>query len=394
VEVREQSENRYVRLWRRPGYAGFFLTVLLSRTAANMFIVAGVLLVIDRTGSVSLAGITVAAASLPAALTGPVLGAWLDIARTRRLLIAVDQVLSAVALVALLVLAGHAPNWTLPVVGVLYSVTRPFSSGSFVSTLPELAGPELVGTASSLEASSINVSVVLGPAFAGVLVGTVGAGAAIAAEAASALLVAALVAANPAFEVRSSQRAERISSALFDGLRALGKDRVLRATGLASTFAMLGWGLMAIGYPLYARRTLHVGANAGGYLWAALAVGSIVGTFALRGEATLRRIAISYTLLCLSALAWLAARDLTTAIAVVALSGVLEGPAFVGTVLIRQRYPPPAVRAQVNTTIASVGLAASALGSLIGGVLHHPVPIIVAFMVVNLLAAATIAASA
>ena len=117
--------------------------------------------------------LTAAAAALPAAVSGPLLGAWLDVARSRRLLIVVDQVVGAVALAALLMLAGHAPNWTLPAVGVLYSVTRPFSSGSFVSALRELAGDDLISAASSMEASSLNFAVVIGPAIAGVLAGTV-----------------------------------------------------------------------------------------------------------------------------------------------------------------------------------------------------------------------------
>ena len=69
---------------------------------------------------------------------------------------------------------------------------------------------------------------------------------------------------------------------------ALNRIRQLRATTIASTPATLGWGLMMVGFPLYAARTLH----AGGYLWAALALGSIVGTFALAGGPSPRRIAL------------------------------------------------------------------------------------------------------
>jgi MFS-type transporter involved in bile tolerance (Atg22 family) len=89
-----------------------------------MFAVAGVLLVLRRTGSAPLAGATAAAAMVPAAVSGPILGAWLDVARSRRLLMVIDQLSSAVCLLALVALAGHAPNWTLPAVAVLYSVTR------------------------------------------------------------------------------------------------------------------------------------------------------------------------------------------------------------------------------------------------------------------------------
>ena len=61
--------------------------------------------------------------------------------------------------------------------------------------------------------------------------------------------------------------------------------------------AACGWGLMSVTFPLYAARTLHAGAHAGGYLWAAVAGGSLIGTFALRGKPTLRRVGMSYGIL-------------------------------------------------------------------------------------------------
>lgn len=75
------------------------------------------------------------------------------------------------------------------------------------------------------------------------------------------------MASNPAFEARPPERSAGISAALSEGLRPLTSDRVLRATALGSACANFGWGLMVIGYPLYAQRTLHAGSNAGGYLW-------------------------------------------------------------------------------------------------------------------------------
>jgi MFS family permease len=155
--------DSYRALLRRQGYASFAATVFVSRVTGAMFTVTGVLLVLERTGSATLAGLTSAAAVLPGAVSGPLLGAWLDVVARRRVLVVLDQLLSAVALVALVLLAGHAPNWTLPAVAVLYSVTRPFSMGTFFSALAELAGMELLGPASAVEASSLNLAFIVGP---------------------------------------------------------------------------------------------------------------------------------------------------------------------------------------------------------------------------------------
>ncbi len=194
------------------------LTVSLARTCSSMFAVSGVLLVLERTGSAPLAGITSAAAVLPAALSGPVLGAWLDVARRRRTLIVIDQLTSVVAL-------------------------------------------------------------------------------------------------------------------------------------------------------------------------AAIAGGSILGTFALPGAVSLRRIALSYGILGASALLWPLAGTLAVGIVFVALTGVLEGPAYSGTIALRQRHTPPAVRAQLMTTVTSVAMASGALGSAVGGIIHDPLGVILAFTAVNAVAA-------
>lgn len=374
-------------LWRRPRYPSFVLTVVLSRTCSTMFNTAGVLLILARTGSPALAGATAAAAVLPGAVSGPLLGAWLEVAEHRRRLIVVDQLTSAVALAAIVVLAGHAPNWTVPAVAVLYSITRPFSSGSFYSALAEIAGPELLDEASAVEASSLNLSFVVGPALAGALAGATGPAFAVELQVAITVLVAGLVALNPAFEARPQERITSASHALRTGLIALGRERVLLATGAAATLAAFGWGLMTIAFPLYAEQTLHAGAHAGGYLWAAMALGSILGTFVLAGRPSPRRVGVSYGVLGLSALAWPLAGSLVAGVALIGLTGFLEGPAYSGTIALRQRHTPPEVRAQVMTTLAGVALVASSAGATLSGIVHRTLPAIVAFTAINLLAA-------
>ncbi|MDQ6817367.1 MAG: MFS transporter [Actinomycetota bacterium] len=379
--------DSYRALLRRQGYSSFVATVLFSRLTGTMFNVSGVLLVLERTGSAPLAGITSAAAVLPGALTGPVLGAWLDVARCRRVLVVADQLLSAGALAGLVALAGDAPQWTLPAMAFFYSVTRPFSAGTFTSALAEIVGVELLGTASAIEASSLNLAFIVGPGLAGALAGAYGAGAVVLLQAGLTVVVAFLIAMNPVFETRPAERAEGVSHALRDGLRALAHDRVLRATNSATMLATLGWGFMVVGFPLYAARTLHAGAHAGGYLWGALAAGSILGTVAISGARSLGRVAVSYLALGLSALAWPLAHSLGLGIALVGLTGFLEGPAFSGTIAIRQRQAPAAVRAQVLTTMMSLGLVASALGAVVGGAIHTPEASVIAFTAVNTLAA-------
>ena len=378
-------------LLARPRYPSFVLTVLLARSGAAMFIVSGVLLVLARTGSAPLAGVTAAAAVIPAALSGPMLGAWLEVVTRRRAWIVLDQLLSIAGLVAILLLAGHAPNWTVPAVAVVYSLTRPMSTGSFLSALAELSGPALLDLASAIEASSGNLSFIVGPALAGLLAGAAGPTVAIEAQIGITALVAVLVASNPAFEARPKERVESVAHALRQGSRALIHNRVLSATVIASSLAAFGWGMMAIGFPLYAARTLNSGTHAGGYLWAAVGAGSIAGTFGLRAAASLRRIAAYYVILGLSALLWPLVHELALGVALVGLTGFLEGPAYSDTIALRQRLTPPAVRAQVMTTIGGFTIVAAAAGSAAGGLVHEIWPLVIGFTAVNLIAAVSAA---
>jgi MFS family permease len=179
-----------------------------------------------------------------------------------------------------------------------------------------------------------------------------------------------------------------VSGALRTGLSALWRERVLRATSVSSSMAAFGWGLMLVGFPLYVVQMLHSPAHTSGYLWAAVAGGSILGTFALHGPPNLRRIGLSYGILGLSALLWMLAGTLVVGILLIGLTGFLEGPAYSGTIALRQRLTPAAGRAQVMTTLASISALTLSAGSVIGGAIQNPQTLIVVFVAINLLAAA------
>jgi MFS family permease len=395
--VTARASEEWRALMRRPGYLSFTLTVAVSRIVGAMFIVAGVLLVLERTGSAPLAGAVSAAAVFPGALSGPWLGAWLDVVRRRRALIVADRLVSVVALVALVALAGHAPDWTLPAVAVLYGVTSPVSYGSFASALSTLAGAELLDRASAIEATSMNLSIVVGPALSGLLAGGIGAARVIELQAALTVLVSAAIAVNSSFEAREGTPTGTIVEAMHEGTRALVGNRLLRDASSASLLGNVSWGLMVITFPLYAERALHVGRNAAGYLWAAIALGSIVGTFALSARAGARhptasrgRIAVSYVAVALSSLLWLLAGSLAAGLALIGLTGLLEGPSYAGVITLRQRLAPSAARTQVLNTLASLSMVANSTGSALGGILADPSRAIMGFCALNLIAAAII----
>jgi outer membrane lipoprotein SlyB len=69
----------------------------------------------------------------------------------------------------------------------------------------------------------------------------------------------------------------------------------------------------------------------------------------------------------------------------------MSGPAYSGTIMLRQRHALPAVREQVINTLTGANMVGVAAGSAVGGAVGHPLPLIFGFTATNLLAAASVA---
>ncbi len=124
--VLEQQTPVPPSLWRAPGLGALFTASTTARLANEAARVAMVLLVLDRTGSPALAGTVVGALALPALVTGPVLGAWLDRTEHRRWVFVANQVLLLGVLLALLAVTGAAPSY---VVVLAEEVGQPAAAG-------------------------------------------------------------------------------------------------------------------------------------------------------------------------------------------------------------------------------------------------------------------------
>jgi Major Facilitator Superfamily len=364
-------------LLRRPGFTRYFTIVAVSRASAAMFNVAGVLLILERTHDLALAGLVVAAASLPAAVTGPFLGGWLDVTTSRRRLLVLDRLLTAVSLAALLLLAGHSPNWLLPVVALLYGVTAPLSAGAFSALLPEVAGADLLGIANAFEGASYNAAFIVGPALAGVIAAAASAAAAVEVQLAATLVLAILIARDATFELRpehGESAPANVLHAVREGLRAIWRIAPLRWNTSTDFLYVVAWGTLNVSFPAYAVE-IGAGAQSSGYMWAAIAAGSLVGGFALRGRSgarsSARLIGVYLLAMAASSAVWPLAGALALALALVFLTGLLDGPPLIALITVSQRLSPAHLRAQILTTSASLASAATAAGAAGAGVFHR-----------------------
>src|SRR3954454_1631350 len=168
----------------------YLLAAATARLAAAMWL-GPVLLVLDRTGSASLAGLTASAALLPTLVSAPLLGAWLDATARRRAALAGNQVLLTGAL------GGMLAGAPVVLCAGLAGFTQPLVTGGFSSMVPALVPPERMPRAGALDSMTYNVVNVAGPALAGAIAAAAGASAAVGAQAVLALAGLAAVVTLP-----------------------------------------------------------------------------------------------------------------------------------------------------------------------------------------------------
>ena len=360
------------RLRAQPGYLGFVSAATLARVSDEMFSVGVVLLVLDRTGSAALAGATVAAITFPSLLSGPLLGAWLDLTGRRRTLMVIDQIVIAGVLAALVVLIGHAPAWVVPLVVIPAGITYPLSFGGFTSMIPSLVPGELLPPANALETTSFNSALVIGPALAGTLSAVVSPAAPLIVEAVLALAALVLIVRIPGLDRAPERTPDRtLWSIAGDGLRMIVSVPQLRGVTAAASFGMAGLGLLTVAFPLFAVEHLGVERSAAGYMWASFAVGSTLGALTLvrlqRRVPPERIVFTGYAVFGLLMLTWPLAGVLPVFLALIALAALADGPALAAQFAVRQQHVPPSLYGQVFTTAVGLKVGSFSLGAALAG---------------------------
>ena len=340
-----------------------------------MFSVGVVLFVLERTGSAALAGATVAAVTLPSLITGPLLGAWLDLTGRRRVLMIYDQLAISAGLAAILLLAGEAPDLLLPASALLLAgITYPLSFGGMTSFIPLLVPDGLLEPANAIEASSFNLALIIGPALAGTLSAAFGATAPLIVEIVLSLAALGLILLVPGLDRAGSAAhatGRSIWSVAGSGLTRIAEVPALRGVTATGVLGLGGLGLLTVAFPFFCVEHLGADRSAAGYLWAAFAFGSMVGALALvrlqRRLAPERLVVIGIAVFGALMLLWPLQSSLLGMLFVVALAGVADGPALAATFAARQQHVPPELHSQVFTTAAGLKVGAFALGSAVAG---------------------------
>ena len=266
------------------GYREFrllFSGQLVSLFGDGLFAVALSFAVLDETHSRSGLGIVLAAGSLPLVAFVLIGGVWADRLSRRRVMLGADGARMVIqAVLAVLVLSGNASLGTFIVLYGLYGVAMAFFSPASTGLVPETLPAAELRRANGLLGMTRSVTAVAGGAVGGVLVDAIGAGSAIAVDAATFAASALALALMRVGPVTPATR-ERFAHELAVGWREVRSRRwVWMAILNASLFLMLYVAPFEVIGPIVSRESLG-GPIAWGLISASFAAGMAAGGLAM-----------------------------------------------------------------------------------------------------------------
>ena len=223
-------------------------------------------------------GVVMALQFGPQLLLLPVTGFAADHLDRRKLLLATQGTMGALALgLGLLTVTGVVQLWHVYVFAFLLGCTAAFDAPARQTFVSELVGEVDLSNAVALNSTSFNAARMIGPAIAGVLIAGVGSGWVFLINAASFLAVLGSLCLLRVGELHRGARPVRTRAGLVEGFRYVWKRPDLRAI-LLMLFLI---GTFGINFPIFistmAVTVFHAGAGQYGLLTSIMAIGSVTG---------------------------------------------------------------------------------------------------------------------
>ena len=254
-----------------------FTGQFVSLFGDGLFAVALSFAVLDETHSKSGLGIVLAAGSLPLVAFLLVGGVWADRLSRRRVMLAADGARMVIqAVLAALVLTGHAPLGAFIGLYALYGIAMAFFSPASTGLVPETLPAHELPRANGLLGMTRSLTAVAGGGVGGVLVDAIGPGSAIAVDGGS-FAVSALALSLMRVGAAVGAQRERFLHELAAGWREVRARRWVWMTILnVSLSLMLYVAPFDVIGPIVSRRSLG-GATAWGAISASFAGGMALG---------------------------------------------------------------------------------------------------------------------
>ena len=358
---------RYRTVLANREFAAVFAAQTLSLLGDQLARIALAILVYDRSGSALQASATYAVSYISYLLGGPLLSGLAD--RYPRLTVMLACDLVRVPLVLALCISS-LPLWGLFVlIAALGAVGPPFDSARS-ALQPDLLRDEAYVVGNTLMNVCVQVSQIVGFVLGGTIVAASSPRGALALDAATFLLSAALLMGCLRYRGAAQQEVGAFLSDTLQGLRLVVRTGRLRTLLLLAVLASVSV-TSTEGLAVPVAHDLHHGAVAAGLLTATIPLGFMVGSVAVLRTPAERRESLLPLLVLLSVVPLLITPLLPTVTAIVpvwvlagtgATANLIAGPAFVQSC-------PADMRGRAYGFASATLMATQGLGLLFGGFL-------------------------
>jgi MFS family permease len=314
---------------------------------------------------------------LPAMLTSIAIGSLIDRFQPRAIIM-LDNLLRTliIGLIPILYWFGLLELWMLFLLTFLAGMLVPATEVGLRSVLPELVEDEDLDVANMLWSFSLNLSLVIGPAVAGLLLASFGGPSVLFIDALTFAVMALVAISIPDVERGKSSLQAPLAERL--GLRQLWDMKIVRFTTLLSMVFFFSYGPLEAALPLYSKVILQTDARGYGLLWSALAMGALIGTLTSTALSKRMRVGIALPLIALlwgaSLLPMAFTNQLWSACGLLFLGGLMWGPYIPMETTLLQRNVPKEQLGRVFGARSTLLTGGSPLGLAVGGILLAFVP--------------------
>lgn len=290
VELEESMAPARGRFWASltsyPTFRLLWFAALAASAGQWMQQVALGWLAIELTNSPGFVGIVTFAAGIPFVIVAPLGGVLIDRLDRRKLMLACQALAVILAIVmAVDVISGFVQTWHLPIAAILNGSLQALLSPTQQSLVPSLVPRSGLTNAIGLMSAGQNMTRVVGPSIAGVVIGTLGVGETFVIQAVAIAIALSLVmriVLPPRQELASGSRG------VFDGIRLMFSRPDLRGLFLLAAIPMF-FVFPYIGFfNVFARDIFKIGAQGLGLFMAVSGCGAVVGSLLVASRQTIQ----------------------------------------------------------------------------------------------------------
>jgi MFS family permease len=364
-------------LYRYPEFGRLWVGRLVSLFGDAFTLIALPWFVLQVTGSGTATAGILLTLQLPAILTSMLIGSLIDRFQPRAI-ITIDNGLRTLIIGTIPILHwfGLLELWLLFLLTFLAGMLVPATEVGSRSILPELVEDKDLDAANMLWSFSLNLSLIIGPAVAGVLIASFGGPSVLLIDAGTFAVMAIMAVTLPALKRANAATGVPVSERL--GLRQLWDMKVVRYTTLLSLVFFFSYGPLEAALPLYSDAVLQTDAQGYGLLWSALAVGALIGTLSSTTLSRRLRLGVALPLIALlwgaSLLPMVFTNELWLACGLLFLGGLMWGPYTPMETTLLQRNVPKTQLGIVFGARSTLLIGGSPLGLATGGMLLAFVP--------------------